>query len=129
MKKAESQLSPKSSNNFITKEFLPFYENHRVLFCDLLICHLLKHMINVTNGKENSHIGEKAMIFILISTASSKVQRYASANLFGPNIRSLRRFYRKVNQESNLPPIINQKKKTSRSALASTSIILSRRVT
>ena len=68
-------------------------------------------MINVTNGKTNSHIGEKAMnFFMLISTASAQAQRYASANLFGPNIRSLRRFYRKVDQGNNLPPIINRKK-------------------
>ena len=111
MKKAENQVSPKTSNDFITKEFLPFYEKHGSLFCDSLISHLLKHMINVTNGKTNSHIGEKAMnFFMLISTASAQAQQYASANLFGPNIRSLRRFYRKVDQGNNLPLIINRKK-------------------
>ena len=46
----------------------------------------------VLQGKPNAKIGKKAMdFFMLIGTASTQASKYCAANLFGPNLRSLRR--------------------------------------
>ena len=98
-----------SSEHFITKTFGPFYEKYGDKFRSTLIYDLLLHQMKVMEGKTNSHIGQKSMnFFMFISTASAQASRYCAANLFGPNIRSLRRHCKKVDQVGNLPPITNQ---------------------
>ena len=103
------ELTSKSSSNFIRDNFLSFYEKHGENFKNTLVHHLLEHAMKVMEGQNNAHLGEKCMdFFMMVSTASTQASRYCAANLFGPNIRTLRRHAKKVDLIDNTPPIINR---------------------
>ena len=92
-----SNIKHQSSSSFICNDFAQFYAKHRDKIQDTVLFDLLQHMINVLKGNLRAKLGKRTMnFFMMIGTSSPQASRYCATNIFGPNIRNMRKHYKKV---------------------------------
>ena len=73
---------------------------HGKAFKKNLVFGLLKNVMNQMSGHKNSKFDGIAMhFFMMIDSVSPQASRICLANLYGPNIRTMERYNKKVDAE------------------------------
>ena len=81
------------ANNFITKKFGPFYQEHGEKFRKTILLGLLDNVIAYIEGKIFQRVAGISMnVFIVFDSISSRASRFRQQNIYLPTTRKLKKF-------------------------------------